>query len=374
MNEIFDMYFGIIDDPRDQSTIKHKLVDILKLVMLAILCGLDEFDKIVEYGNNKKEFLEKEFGIKTIPSRATLTRVFAILNPRFLELSVVVIIQNLIKENPKQIMIDGKAIKSTDAIGKIEKMMNIVTAYTDTGISLMQRTVETKTNEMPVVREIIGMLDVEGLIITADALHCQKLTAQTIINKGGDYVLQVKENQKEIYKRLKEIFENCTSEETQKEGRYEIFKTEERSHGREETRTCYVLNKLPKLGGHVNEWKELKRVFSIVREVNREGKNTKEISYYLSSKDDSAEKLLSYVRNHWKIESMHYILDVTYNEDRCKILNKKGQENLNIFRKMGISIHKNYLKNKKQTVKANMFNCLLNDSSLLEVIGNITKL
>ena len=92
------------------------------------------------------------------------------------------------------------------------------------------------------------------------------------------------------------------------------------------------------------------------------------MSCYLSSKNTTAEKLLLYTRNHWQIESMHHILDVTYDEDRCKLLTEKAQENLNIFRKMGISVHKNYLKNKKQTVKSSMFNCLLNDWRLLEIL------
>ena len=89
---------------------------------------------------------------------------------------------------------------------------------------------------------------------------------------------------------------------------------------------------------------------------------------YLSSKNTSAENLLSYTRKHWEIEGMHHILDVIYDEDRCKLLTKRAQENINIFRKMGVSIHKNHIKDKKQTVKSSMFNCLLNDNHLLEIL------
>ena len=191
-NDIFNMYFGIIEDKRDKYTIKHSLIDILKLVMIAVLCGMDELDKIVDYGKNKREFLEKEFKIKSIPSKSTLTRILVMIDPKWLGLSIVGIVQSLIKEKHTQIMIDGKAIKSTDAIKSIEKMMNIVTAYTNTGISLLQKTVDNKTNEIPAVKELIDMLDVKGKIITADAMHCQKETAEKIINNGGDYVLQLK--------------------------------------------------------------------------------------------------------------------------------------------------------------------------------------
>ena len=374
INEIFNMYFGIIEDERDSFTIKHRLIDVLKLVMISVLCGMDELDKMIDYGNSKKEFLEKEFEIKSIPSKSTLTRILVMINPKWLGLSIVGIVQSLIKEKTTQIMIDGKAIKSTDAIKTIEKMMNIVTAYTNTGISLLQKTVEDKTNEIPAVKELIQMLDVKGMVITADAMHCQKETAETIVNNGGDYVLQLKANQKNFYDDVYAMFDEKYMDETDKNCEYEIYKTQEKSHGRIETRTCYVLNEIAYFTDYLANWKGLKKIFSVVREVEEENKITKEISCYLSSKNTTAENLLSYTRKHWEIESMHHILDVTYDEDRCKLLSQRAQENLNIFRKMGISMHKNYLKNKKQTVKSSMFNCLLNDNLLLEVIGNITIL
>ncbi len=373
-NEIFNMYFGIIEDPRCEVNVIHPLVNILKLVMIAVLCGMDELDKIIDYGENKKEFLEKEFNIKLIPSKSTLTRILSIINPKWLSLSIVCILNTLIKSNPSQIMLDGKAIKSTDAIRTIETMMNIVTAYTDTGICLGQKTVSNKSNEIPAVRELIEMLNIEGLIVTADAMHCQKETAETIIKNKGDYVLQLKANQGRFYEDVYAMFDDKYMDEADKNCEYEIFSTTEKSHGRIEKRTCYVLNELEFFTDYLAEWKELKKIFAVKREIEKDGKKTEEISCYLSSKNTTAENLLSYTRKHWEIESMHHILDVTYDEDRCKLLTQRAQENVNIFRKMGISIHKNHLKNKKQTVKSSMFNCLLNDNLLLEVIGNITKL
>lgn len=369
-NDILNMYFGLIEDKRDQFTIKHKLIDILKLIMISVLCGMDELDKIVDYGNNKKEFLEKEFNIKTIPSKPTMTRVLVMIDTKWLGLSIVGIVQSLIKEKSKQIMFDGKAIKSTDAIKSIEKMMNIVTAYTDTGISLLQKTVEDKTNEIPAVQELIDMLDIEGLIITADALHCQKETAKRIIENGGDYVLQLKANQKNFYEDVYAMFDDKYMSEADKECEYEIYKTQEKNHGRIETRTCYVLNEVAFFTNYIDTWKGLKKIFAVKRKVEKDGKISEEMSCYLSSKNASAKELLGYTRNHWQIESMHHILDVTFDEDRCKLLSKRAQENINIFRKMGVSIHKNYLKGKKQTVKSNMFNCLLNDFHLLEMLQN----
>ena len=154
--------------------------------MVAVLCGMDELDKIVDYGENKRDFLEKEFCIKSIPSKSTLTRVIATVNPIWLSISIVCILKTIIKDKVGQIMLDGKVIKSTDAIRTIETMMNIVTAYTDTGISLGQITVDSKSNEIPAVRQLIEMLNIEGTVVTADAMHCQKETAEIIIKNKGD--------------------------------------------------------------------------------------------------------------------------------------------------------------------------------------------
>lgn len=367
-NEIFDMYFGIIEDPRCEVNVIHPLVDILKLVMVAVLCGMDELDKIIDYGENKKEFLREEFNIKLIPSKATLTRVMALVSPKWLSLSIVCILNTLIKNKPEQIMLDGKVIKSTDAIKTIKTMMNIVTAYTDTGISLGQITVDSKSNEIPAVRDLVEMLNIEGMVVTADAMHCQKETAEIIMKNKGNYVLQLKANQGNFYKDVYAMFDDKYMDEVDTDCEYETYSTIEKSHGRIEKRTCYVLNELEFFTDYIAEWKGLKKIFAIKREVEKNGEKTTEISCYLSSKNATAEKLMSYTRKHWKIESMHHILDVTYDEDNCRLLTQRAQENLNIFRKMGVSIHKNNMKNKKQTIKSSMFNCLLNDAHLIELL------
>lgn len=133
-NCIFNMCFGIIYDQRCEVNVTHKLLDILKLVMIAVLCGMDELDKIIDYGNN----LKKEFNIEPIPSKATLTRVIAMLNLKMISLSIVCILKALIKNKTKQIMIDAKTIMSTDAIKAIESMINIVKAYTNIKTSLIK--------------------------------------------------------------------------------------------------------------------------------------------------------------------------------------------------------------------------------------------
>lgn len=222
------MYFGIIDDDRCEVNVLHPSINVLKLCLIATLCGVDELDKIVDYGENKKEFLKKEFEIKSIPSKVTLTRIFAMIDSKMLSLSMVCILRNIITKNHEQIMLDGKAIKSTDAIKAIEKMMNIVTAYTDTGISIGQKTVDSKSNEIPAVRELIEMLDIEGKVLTMDAMYCQKETIEKIIDNKGDYVVQIKANQGIFHEDIYAMFDDKYIDETDKECEYEIYTTMEK--------------------------------------------------------------------------------------------------------------------------------------------------
>lgn len=182
-----------------------------------------------------------------------------IINPKWLSISILGIIQNLIKHQAQQIMLDGKAIKSTDAIASIDKMMNIVTAYTDTRISIGQKTVENKSNEIPAVQELLEMLGIEGMIITVDAMHCQKETAKIIVERNADYVLQLKANQGSFYGDVYAMFDDTYMYNSKKEEEYEIYQTIEKGHGRIETRTCYVLKDIEYFTNYKSEWKGLKK-------------------------------------------------------------------------------------------------------------------
>ena len=169
------------------------------------------------------------------------------------------ILKTIIKDKVGQIMLDGKVIKSTDAIRTIETMMNIVTAYTDTGISLGQITVDSKSNEIPAVRQLIEMLNIEGTVVTADAMHCQKETAEIIIKNKGDYVLQLKANEGTFYSDVYAMFDDKYMNEADKDSEYETYSTLEKGHGRIEKRTCYVLNEVAYFTKYIAEWKGLKK-------------------------------------------------------------------------------------------------------------------
>ena len=221
------------------------------------------------------------------------------------------------------------------------------------------------------MRELLDELNIKGAIVTLDAMHCQKETAEKIVKNGGDYVLQLKANQGKFYEDVYAMFEDKYMNITDKNCEYETYSTIEKSHGRIEKRTCYVLNEVAFFTDYLAEWKGLKKIFAVKREIERDGKKTKEISCYLSSKNTTAEKLLSYTRNHWQVESFHWLLDMNYDEDESRVINKNSQECLNIIRKYSISILKRYIENndvKRKTLSANMRKCMMNEDYMESVL------
>lgn len=281
-----------IQDKRHQSYVEHKLSDILVITMCAVLCGIDNLNGIISYAENKKEFLESKFGITKIPSKPTLSRVLNMVDAG----SVAGIITGIMKESIEDIgsvvAVDGKAIRNTAEKGKT---------------------------------------------VTADAMHCQKETCHKIKEKGGDYVLGLKKNQKILYEDVKLYMEENINDKEM-----EIYTTVNKNNGRTEKRICmktgntgWIYNK--------NEWEGLCSIFSVERKVITKNGTSEETSYYITSLCTSAEKLLEISREHWKIESMHWILDVVFSEDNSAVLSENSLKSLNILRKFALMVHKKYV-------------------------------
>ena len=378
IREQLDIYFDLVKDDRKQSHITYKLSDILFLIVCGMLCGYTDLEVIIEFAEEKTNFLKKHTELESIPCLSTISNILNTINPNRLELCLHGIFNNVFGLNVKiasaerMITFDGKTICSTATMQEYEKPMHIVTALlVDDCVSLGQKVIETKSNEIPAVRELLDELNIKGAIITADALHCQKETIEKIISNGGDYVLQLKANQGNFYQDIISMFEDKFMNINDKESNYETYTTIEKSHGRIEKRTCLVLNDVEFFSNYISEWKGLKKTFAVKREVEIKGTTTAEMSYYLSSKNTTAEKLLSYTRKHWKIESFHWMLDVNFDEDNSKVRNNNSQICLNILRKYAISIIKKYIDNndvKRKSLSANMRKCSFNEDYLTDVL------
>ena len=353
-----------IEDPRHQSYVKYRLADVLIIIMCAVLCGLDTLGDLVIYAKNKGEFFAKELGIETIPSKATFGRILSMIDGKQIGDAIIDVLHSRFGTAGEVIAVDGKAICSTTKPGNPHSALQILSAYmTSSGIVLAQESIHEKTNEIPVFQEMLTYLDVKGKTVTADAMHCQRETCRRIIQRKGDYLFGLKENQPSLLEDVRLFFEDQSNQ-----NEWECSQTVEKNAGRIEKRICRKIIDISWLKEH--KWPGLQSVFSIERIVEARGRHSRETSYYISSRDACAKQLMALAREHWKIESMHWILDVTFSEDDCRFLSENAHKTMNALRKFALAVHKNFLADhhKKASIKASMLSALLDSNLLLKLL------
>ena len=186
-----------IEDPRHPSYVKYALADILIIIMCGVLCGLDTLGDLMVYAKSKADFLRETFGIEKIPStKATFGRILSMVDGKQIGDVILDVLRERFGTMGEVIVVDGKAICSTARGENSHKALQILSAYvTDSGITLAQEAIHEKTNEIPVFQEMLTYLDVESKVVTADAMHCQQETSRRIVQKKGDYLFGLKENQ-----------------------------------------------------------------------------------------------------------------------------------------------------------------------------------
>ena len=310
MEEIREQ-MSAIEDPRHQSYVKYPLADILIIIMCAVLSGLDTLGDLATYAKNRGEFVGKELGIKKVPCKATFGRILSMIDGKQIGEAIIHVLQNRLGTTGEVVAMDGKAICSTAKPGNPHSALQILSAYvTSSGIILGQESIHEKANEIPVFQEMLIYLDIEGKTVTADAMHCQRETCRRVIQGKGDYLFGLKENQPSLLEDVRLFFEDQSNK-----NEWEICQTAEKNAERIEKRICRKIKDISWLKEH--KWPGLQFIFSIERIVEVHGHCSRETSYYISSRDACAKQLMELVREHWKIESMHWILDVTFSEDAC---------------------------------------------------------
>lgn len=333
-----------VPDYRKGNAVRHKLVDILMIGLLTIICNGNEYTAMVLFGSVHekilREFLELPHGI---PSQDTFERVFSKLNPKVLSVLFkewTDEMKGLIKNNIT-VAIDGKTIRRSKSNGK--KAVHVVTAFAgELRLVLGQLATDKKSNEITAIPKLLDMFCQKGMIITIDAMGTQKDIAQKIIEKEGDYVLSLKENQKSLLGEVSLLLDEDAVMKDKKSlrenGRYE--KTVEKGHGRIETRECFISRNVAQLE-NADKWVGLNGVGLIVSETEEIGKELKlNYEYFIfSPKDVTAADMLRIKRGHWAIENnLHWTLDVTFGEDDSRARSENAAENLNIFRKQALQL------------------------------------
>jgi predicted transposase YbfD/YdcC len=331
--------FGAIEDPRKPSVnFRHPLSSILFITVVCSLCGSDDWETIVIQANAMKGWLGQYVDLSDgIPSVRTFIRVFSSLKPESLNNVLVAVADSLgIRGKGEVVSFDGKAMRGTADHSQGIRAIHMLNAWShDRGICLGHMKVDEKSNEIPAVPKLMELLDLKDTVVTADAMNTQKATAAKAIELGADYVLPVKENQQSLLEEVRLLFEDAAQREFRGVDA-DHFETMDKGHGRIEVRKYFSLDASELQS--VEEWKGLCTAGMIVRERTEKKKTSKEVHYYISSCEIDARQLEKVTRGHWGIEnSLHWVLDVSFREDKLRYRDRVGAQNLATVRKLSLA-------------------------------------
>jgi predicted transposase YbfD/YdcC len=338
-------HFVDLEDPRVERTKRHLLLDIVVIAICAVICGADSWVAVALFGKAKlawlKRFLELPNGI---PSHDTFGRVFARLKPEQFEKCFLQWIAAVSDITAGQVVaIDGKTVRRSHDTGIGRGAIHMVSAWaTANELVLGQVKVDDKSNEITAIPALLQVLEISDCIVTIDAMGCQTEIAKTIVDQGAEYVLALKENQPHMHEDVKLLFDDLESSRYRAYS-YERDYTVDKNHGRREKRTCWVISDpevLRFLRG-ASEWAKLRSVVKVQARRSVGDQETVEDRYYISSLAGSAERLLGATRTHWAIEnSLHWVLDIAFREDECRVRKDHGPQNLAILRHIAINLLK----------------------------------
>ena len=369
-------HFETLEDPRSAVNRKHPLVSVVVIALMAVLAGANGPTAIAEWAALKEEFLLNSLDLPHgIPGKDVFRRVLMALRPAafqacFANWLTALRAQAATATEVEQptFAIDGKTARRSHDRGKGLGALHAVSVWaSEFGLSLGQVACAEKSNEITAIPELLRLVDINGAIITIDAMGTQKAIAAQIIEGGGDYILALKGNQETLHQAI--IAHIDEQLEGDLAGAQEQV-TNEKGHGREETRTYLQLPAPEDLPGF-DQWKRLKSVGVVTSRCLREGKETLEVRYYISSLAVSVKKFAHAVRSHWGIEnSCHWSLDITYREDESRIREKHLRENFAWLRRLTLSLLKQQQGRKSVAMKRNC--CGWSEDFMLEVLTGTT--
>jgi len=361
-----------IPDPRRQwGNLRHKLVDILIIALCAVIIREDEFDAMEDWGLEREEwltgFLELPNGI---PDKDTFRRLFERIEPRAFLGSLNAWLYPQATSGGREVNIDGKTLRGSGKEGE-HKALHVVSAWVgEQNLVLGQLATDEKSNEITAIPQVLDMIDIKGDVVTLDAMGCQRAIAFKIREKGADYLLAVKENQRMLYENTRDYCDYLDSKEGQGEV-VDCWHSEvEKDHGRIEMRSITVITRLDWLEERT-VWKDLAAVIRYRCSRTMGDQTTVTDRYYISSMSATAQTFASLIRNHWSIENkLHWSLDVLFREDASQVKKDRAPENLNILRKIALArlratpVAQKHFSTKRKSIKA-----AINPQFLLSVVG-----
>jgi predicted transposase YbfD/YdcC len=338
--EHFAKHFENLTDPRVPRTRRHVLQDILVMALCGMIANANTWVDIERFCKAKLPFLRRFLELPNgIPSHDTFGRVFAMLDPG----ALLVCLQSWLADfraalGGEHVILDGKTLRGSHDGDTRPNALHLVSAWaSEARLFLGQVAVAEKSNEITAIPLLLELLDLEGDIVTIDAMGCQKEIAQAIVDQGADYVLAVKDNQPTLFEALQETFIQFADQDYA-EPSLRRFKTVDHDHGRTETREYYIADVPENLPG-ADLWAGLQSIGMVMR-TRVEGENiSEEFAFYIGSIEPKVKQFARVVRGHWGIETrLHWSLDVTFAEDQSRVRKDRGPENLAMLRRLVVSI------------------------------------
>jgi predicted transposase YbfD/YdcC len=331
---------ALIQDHRSTRTLLHQLSDILTIAVLSVIAGGNGWEDMELYGLSKYDWLSTFLELPNgIPSPDTFRRVFEKIRPDEFERCFEIWVQDILEDLvPQLIAIDGKEIRGSYDREAGTKSVHLVSAWSsESQLVLAQTKVLSKSNEITAIPILLDVLDIEGSIITIDAMGTQKKIADKIYQANGDYILSLKANHPTLFQDVKTWFD---SQQTADILPLPLEHTTEAGHHRIEVRKywAFSLSQLPPLH-QSSQWAGFQTVIAVERIRHLRTKTTHEIQFYLSSLSSNSSQISRAIRQHWGIEnSLHWVLDVTFNEDACRVRSLHSPHNLALVRRFALNI------------------------------------
>lgn len=335
--------FQEIEDPRIDRTKRHLLVDILCLSVFAVVAGAEGWEEIEEFGKQKIDWCKKYLSLPHgIPSHDTISRVFRAMRPgafqeAFLEWMSAVHEQL----GFTLVAIDGKTLRRSNDAKSMKSALHAVCAWSvENHLCLGQVATDQKSNEITAIPELLRLLDLKQAIISIDAMGCQKEIAKQITEGGNHFVLAVKDNQPSLHAAIQDAF-TLYHDGGLPDIACRQHTTTDLAHGRQETR-YYTCMELPEsMTPLQKEWAGLRSIGQAITVTIHDGVESFELRHYITSLEPKVKQFAASVRGHWGIEnSLHWVLDMTFNEDQSRIRKDYGAENFAMLRRFAISLIK----------------------------------
>ena len=359
----FKEHFQTVTDQRQGAKITYCLFEVLFGSLCSVIAGAKGWFDIREYILGHHDWFKRNgLFLNDIPADDTIARIISTIEPEQFQECFINWMSSIHTLTEGQVIaIDGKTLRGSYNREDRASTIHMISAYASSNkLVLGQLKTEQKSNEITAIPELIKMLDIKGALVTIDAMACQTKIAKVIVDKGGDYLLAVKSNQGKLRKAVEKAFAK------ERANMPDVIAFEE-GHGRIESRQCYVFGS-DKLEGNFTRWAGLKSIVMVEKFCFEKGKKLDlEYRYYISSKELTAEQAASAVREHWGIESMHWVLDVSMNEDACQIYKDHGAENLACLRHMSLNMLRE--ESTKLSIVGKQKRCMMNTSMLEAVLS-----